>query len=155
MYKAKTYLILLLLLACSRTPRYKKWEVGNWSTYQREGDTVLYTIKDTEDGERFWLEVAGNGYCIMALVNNGTIDSVVGYDGNLIDVNCLSFNTFEPSTQTKDTIVGDKRIVIQQLNDTLWVSPQVPIFGIVSCGNIHLLDFGYNLKTRWTKINTD
>jgi hypothetical protein len=117
-------------------------------------DTTLYIIKDMDDEGRFRLEMSGNGYRITALINNGTIDSVIGCDGNLIDVNCLSFNTFNQSfIQTKDTVVEGKRIVIQQLNDTLWISPQVPIFGIVSCGDIRLLNFGYNFKTNRTQIN--
>ena len=146
MRRTGIYLILLFLLACSRTPHYKKWKVGNWATYQIGKDTVLYTIKD-KDSERFWLEMTGDGYCITVLVNDGTIDSIIGYNGNFIDVERLSFEKFNPSViQTKDTIMGDKRIIIQQLNDTLWISPQVPIFGIVNYGNIHLLDFGYTFR---------
>lgn len=146
MRRTGIYLILLFLLTCSRTPHYKKWKVGNWATYQIGKDTVLYTIKD-KDGERFWLEMTSDGYCITVLVNDGTIDSIIGYNGNFIDVERLSFEKFNPSViQTKDTIMGDKRIIIQQLNDTLWISSQVPIFGIVNYGNIHLLDFGYTFR---------
>lgn len=147
MNKTGTYLIPLLLLACSRTPHYKTWEVGNWTIYQIGKDTVLYTIKSMEDDERFLLEMAGDGYCITALVNNGTIESITGCNDDLLDVNRPSFNMLEQfSIQTKDTIVASKRVVMHQLNDTLWISPQVPIFGVVSCGNIHLLDFGYTSK---------
>lgn len=145
MYRNFGYLILLLLIACNRTPSCKKCKIGNWAVYQIGKETVLYTIIDRENAQRFWLEMTGTDFCIRALIDNGNILSLIDCDSCMMDVSNINVNPLHQKTiQMKDTIFEGKRIVIKRLNDTLIVSSHVPIFGIISCGKIHLLDFGYH-----------
>ncbi len=141
-FSTKIYPLIFLLLACSGTSKYERWREGNWALYNSGSEKILFRVKEAK-GDRFYLEMEGNGYKILAVVNHGEVDSIISQEeGLILDFIALKSQKSQYK-EIKDTIVAGKNIVLKRLNDSTSVSPDVPIFGIIKCGDISLLDFGY------------
>lgn len=144
MSKNIIYLILSLIIACSRAPHYENWRVGNWTAYDLGGEKVLYSIQENKGEGRYLLNVSGCGFCMNVLIERGKILKILDQDSVSIDFEgFVSGLMNQDPVGVKDTILEDKRITMKLLNDSLAISAQVPIFGIVRYGNIQLIDFGY------------